>query len=381
MPRNHHTSALLRGCRQVPNWYKWGGRQNPYALEWTSQTSGNEYYIVPASLTGGVSLQGFTISMWVKVTGTLLAQNYGLFGMLGSSVATYTIYINGITNEIQLHHTVQGVVSSASYTTGVWCNITIVDDGATVIMFKNGVAGTGTGVSAPSVPLTGYTLGAADIPFFGGLLYLDKCVVDELAFFDNAQDPVVLYNNGIPLSFDSAHAGLIATYEVEKPVGAIHNRAIPPTVIGPSAIGGSAPDFSWNGAGVNTKVSVVTSGLRSNDTNALIQMADNYGDYGRGVQASRRDNRTPLGSGNSLESLANGLMPFPAGGGFDTTGYTNAFIGSHDEPNLSPQVSKTITMSTGDSTVYAAQGGPNTLSGKTDARSGKLFPPTFVKKS
>ena len=109
-------------------------------------------------------------------------------------------------------------------------------------------------------------------------------------------------------------------------------------------------------------------------------MADNYGDYGRGVQSLTRDNRTPLGSGNSIESLANGLMPYPAGGGFETTGNANAFVGSVDEPNLSPQVSKTITMSTGDSTDYDSIGGPNTLSGVTDARSGKLFPPTFVKK-
>ncbi len=387
MPRNHHTSALLRGCRQVPNWYKWGGRQDPYALEWVSPTSGSEFYSLDSSITGGsVPPVDFTITMWIKVTQTLAGAGaspptrYGVFGIYDGASALNAITLNGTAQTIELQDPISGPIASVAYTVGAWCNITIVGTPSGVTMYKNGNLVTAApAVSFAGQPIASYTLGRVDLlgPM-GGIVYLDKCVVDEIAFFEIAKDPAVLYNNGIPLQFESGEAGLLATYEVEKPVGAIHNRNIPPTVIG---TGLTAPTWNWNGLGVNSKVQVVSTGLRSNDTNALIQMADNYGDYGRGVQALRRDNRTPLGSGNSIESLANGLMPFPAGGGFDTTGYAGAFIGSHDEPNLSPQVSKTITMSTGDSTAYAAQGGPNTLSGKTDARSGKLFPPTFVKKS
>ena len=387
MPRNHHTSALLRACRQVPNWYKWGGRQDPYALEWVSQTSGNEYYSLDSAITSGsVPPIDFTITMWIKVTDVLAGAGaspptrYGVFALYDGIAALHAITLNGTTQQIELQDVIAGVVVAVPYTVGVWCNITLIGTPSGVTMYKNGNLVTGpVAPSASGQPLVAYHLGRADLlgPF-GGTVLLDKCVIDEIAFFEQVKDPVTLYNNGIPLTFESGEAGLLATYEVEKPVGAIHNRNIPPTVIG---TGLSAPTWNWQGLGVNTKVQVVRTGLRSNDTNALIQMADNYGDYGRGVQALSRDNRTPLGNGNSIESLANGLMPFPAGGGFQTLGYAGAFIGNHDEPHLSPQVSKTITMSTGDSTAYAAQGGPNTLSGKTDARSGKLFPPTFVKKS
>lgn len=378
MPRNLHTSALIRACRQVPNWYKWGGRQSPYAIEWIQQGSGTEYYtILNPTIYGGLVPPDFTLTLWFKVTGSLLATRYGLLGFYDSSIAVdwLSLVIDGNANTLEVRG-LGGLIVTGGIQSG-WNNATVVETGGSLELHINGVLH-GTGAGTHGGPIDAISLGATH--FVGSVppvTYLDKCIVDEIAFFTGPQDPVVLYNNGIPAQYENGYPDLEVSYEVEKSVGAIHNKAIPPTF---TRTGYTAPSFDWYSVGVNTITQVTTTGLRSKDTNPLVQMADNYGDYGRGVASSTRDNRTPLGSGNSVESLANGLMPFPAGGGFETMGYANAFVGNVDEPNLSPQVSKAITMSTGDSTDYDAIGGPLTLSGVTDARSGKLFPPTFVKK-
>ena len=126
MPRNHHTSALLRGCRQVPNWYKWGGRTNPYALEWLSLTSGSEFYSADGSLTGNLIPTDFTISMWIKTTAPLSSGLHAVFGTFNGVVSNYAIMINGTTNTIEFFTSSQGSVAQTLIAGGAWCNITLI---------------------------------------------------------------------------------------------------------------------------------------------------------------------------------------------------------------------------------------------------------------
>lgn len=360
----------------MPNWYKWGGRTEPYALEWVSQGSGTEFYTLPSTITGGSLPPEFAITLWFKSTGTYLATRYGLLGIYDTPIDHYSLVIDGTTNSVELRD-ITGLLQSASIVDG-WNNVTILQEAGAVTLHLNGVQQGAPTTAQPIGPYAHITLGATHfVTAVPPTTYLDKTIVDEIAIFDGPIDPAVIYNGGVPLRYEDGYPNLVASYGVEKSVGAIHSNSIPIEFKKDSTV---TDIFTWGGTGANSTVEVTTTALRSTDTNPFKEMADNYGDYGRGVSSSTRDSRTPLGSGNSIESLANGLMPFPAGGGFDTTGYANAFVGTSDEPNLSPQVSKAITMTTGDSTDYDSIGGPNTLSGVTDARSGKLFPPSFVKK-
>lgn len=360
----------------MPNWYKWGGRTDPYALEWTTQGSGSEFYTLPSTITGGALPPDFTITLWFKPTGTYVATRYGLLGIYRTPIDELSLVIDGTGNNLELRG-LAGLLASGSIQSG-WNNATILQSGSNLLLYINGVQQGASATAVGAVPYDDITLGVTH--YVGAVppsTFLDLTIVDEIAIFESAIDPVVIYNQGVPLRYEDGYPDLVASYGVEKETGAIHTNSIPIEFKKDATV---TEIFSWGGIGANSVVQVTTTALRSTDTNPFKEMADNYGDYGRGISSATRDSRTPLGTGNSIEELANGLMPFPAGGGFDTTGYANAFVGSADEPHLSPQVSKAITMSTGDSTDYDAIGGSNTLSGVTDARSGKLFPPTFVKK-
>ena len=368
------TSGLLRGCRQVPNWASWGGRSDPYAIKWLSLGSATDYYSKPATSHSPDSV----VTMWVKATDILVnGTNYGLYGVYdGTSGAD--IFSLELAGDTTLGNTVELFIGNTllgSTHIGVnWVNITIRWISGATELWVNGVIVSNSPVSYSGV-ITHHTIGVTNRPPPTAVNYLDMCIVDEIAYFDVPLDPVVIYNSGVPLQYSDTYPNLIASYEVEKSTGSITAYYIFPTYY-PAALPAS---FSWGSASLAGKVEVTTDAMRSSDNNPLADMATKYGDWVYGVTSIALP-RTPLGSGIDMTAVACGLMPYPAGGGFSTIGYTGAFIGNKDEPDATPHMSKTTTMASGDSTAYAASGGTDSLTGVTDARAGRLFLPRFVKR-
>ena len=373
--RNLHTSAMLRACRQVPNWHKWGGRPDPYAIKWLTAGSANFYYTKTGTTTHNIDT---AITMWVRITDTIpLAGIRGVFAVAGPSTDYISVQVEGTATGNALKVYVLGTPLQTTVVNSNWFNLTI-----NFLAGITEVAVNGTLVVASPVQfqgaISGYTLGKTNIT--GTATYLDKAIVDEIAFFSAPQDPLIIYNNGVPLEYGMNYLNLISSHECEKPTGVIRATAIPARYY---QVGATPSAFNWQGLGGNLGgvVELTTETLRSLDTNPLTQMADKYSKYGKGIANIDWDNRTPIGAGNNLEDKANGLMPYPAGGGYNTKGMTNPLVGQQEEPEMTPKVSKAITLgSNGDSTAYPATGGTNSLSGKTDARTVRLFAPLFVKK-
>ena len=358
----------------MPNWYKWGGRQEPYAIEWYSSGSANFYY----TNTGFTNHTTDTaITMWLRVTDTItIGQRRGVFAIASPSLDHVSVEVEGAAtgNTIRVY-LLSAMIAEAPIMSN-WVNLTIRFMAGFTEVWVNGVM-----IQNPNVQflaaISGYTLGLTK-PSVGQVNYLDNCILDEIALFSIPIDPVLLYNNGVPLQYEENFNGLIASYEVERFTGSINAETF---VARYMQTGTSPAPFVWRGSNLGGVVRITTDTLRSSDSNPLSRMAKAYGEYGKGLANLRWDNRTPIGLNNNIEDKANGLMPYPAGGGFSTIGATNPLVGQIEAPELTPKVSKAITAgSNGDSTAYANQGGTNSLSGVTDARPARLFAPLFVKK-
>ena len=315
--------------------------------------------------------------MWLRVTDTIVAgQRRGVFAIASPSLDFVSVEVEGHAtgNKIKVY-LLTALIGEAPILSN-WTNLTIRFMGGVTEVWINGALIQQNPVQF-SGAISGYVLGLTK-PSSGQVNYLDKCILDEIALFAVPIDPNTIYNNGVPLDYGDNYVGLIASYEVEKATGSIRATSIPARY---KQIGTTPAPFNWRGAGLGNVVRITTNTLRSTDSNPLSRMADAYSKYGKGVANAQWDNRTPIGAGNNLEGEANGLMPYPAGGGFSTIGATNPLIGQMEEPEMTPKVSKYIGVgSNGDSTAYQSQGGTNSLSGMTDARRGRLFAPLFVKK-
>lgn len=360
----------------MPNWYRWGGRQEPYAIEWYSLGSANFYYTNTGTTTHNLDT---SITMWLRVTDTITAaQRRGVFAIASPALDNVSVEVEGHAtgNKIKVY-LLTALIGEATILSN-WTNLTIRFLAGVTEVWINGVLVQSNGAQFTG-SISGYTLGLTK-PSAGQVNYLDKCILDEIALFSIPIDPLLIYNNGVPLDYGDNYAGLIASYEVEKATGSIRAQSIPARY---KQTGTSPAPFNWLGLGGNLGgvVRITTNTLRSTDSNPLTKMADAYSKYGKGIANTQWDNRTPIGAGNNLEEKANGLMPYPAGGGYNTKGATNPLVGQQEEPEMTPKVSKAITLgSNGDSTAYANQGGTNSLGGKTDARAARLFAPLFVKK-
>lgn len=373
MQRNHRASALLRGCRQVPNWWTVGGRTNPYAIEFVGLGSGTQFYSKTAGLTAGDE----TITMWVKPQATIAhGTRYGLFALYDSGLGTdvYSLQLIGDTttgNTLDL--LLLGTSTGTHINLGTnWVNITLVFTGGVAELWVNGVLSFTAG-AAYAGPVTQHTIGITQ-PQARPTAFLNEVIVDELAFFDSPSvSPVTLYNSGVPLDYGDTYPSLVASYEVEKPTGSITPNSIFPRYF-PS--GSAPPSFIFGGTTTGV-VEVTTSALRSSDTNSFKEMAAQYKDWVAGTAVG---GKTPLGAGVDLTDVACGFMPYPAGGGFSTLGYSGAYTGNAEVPYATPQASKATTMVSDDSTAYPASGGTGSLTGVTDARTGRIMLPYFVKR-
>lgn len=359
----------------MPNWHKWGGRSDPYAIKWKTLGSANFYYTKTDTLVHNIDT---AITMWLRITDTIpVAGIRGVFAIAGPTVDYISVQVEGTATGNTLKVYVLGTPLQATVVNSDWVNLTMnFLSGATEVNINGSLI-----VNSPvqfQGNMNGYSLGRTNIS--GTPTYLDKAIVDEIAFFSAPQDPLIIYNNGVPLEYGMNYLNLISSHEVEKSLGTIQAQTIDARYY---QIGTTPSEFDWQGLGGNLGgvVELTTETLRSSDSNPLTQMADKYSKYGKGIANIDWDNRTPIGTGNSLEDKANGLMPYPAGGGYNTKGATNPLVGQQEEPEMTPKVSKAITLgSNGDSTAYPATGGTNSLSGKTDARTVRLFAPLFVKK-
>jgi len=375
MQRNHQASALLRACRQVPNWWTVGGRSNPYALEFVGVGTTTDFYSKAGSHTGDSSL-----TLWIKPTATIANKTaYGVLSVYETAAGKdlWTLRLegdttNGNTLNLYLQGTSVGKVLNIGTT---WSNILINWTAGVPTVFHNGTQsfiGSSGSVLDGDQHTIGHTETAAD-----GLanVFADEFIIDEVAFFNTPQVAAEIYNSGVPLDYGNGFAGLVASYEVEKATGSISANSVGPRYY-PS--GTTPASFVWGSASTDGHVEITTEALRSSDTNAFKEMCTNYGDYVRGTAVG---GATPLGTGVDLPYVACGLMPYPAGAGFSTLGYTGAFVGNHEEPQATPEASKATTaVVDSDSTDYDAVGGTASLGGVVDARAGRLFLPLFVKR-
>lgn len=374
MQRNHQGSALLRACRQVPDWWTVGGRSNPYAIEFVGLGSGSDFYSKAGTYTGDE-----TVVLWLKPTATIAnGVNYGVFSIYSVALGhdLWTLRLEGDTvngNTLNLYVFGSSVGKVLNIGTG-WSCVMIQFTAGHPTVFLNGVQQFVS--SAGSTTLCDqHIIGHAETAAHGlANVFANEFIIDEVAFFSTVQSASVIYNSGLPLDYGNDFAGLVASYEVEKPTGSILANSISPRYY-PS--GTSPATFVWGGSSTTGVVEITTSALRSSDTNAFAEMCTNYGDYVRGTAVG---GATPLGTGVDLPDVACGLMPYPAGAGFSTLGYTGAFIGNKEEPAATPEASKATTaVVDSDSTAYAAVGGTASLGGVVDARAGRLFLPLFVK--
>lgn len=373
MQRNHQGSALLRACRQVPDWWTVGGRNNPYAIEFVGLGATAQFYSKAGTYTGDD-----TVVLWLKPTATIAnGVAYGVFSIYSSTLGhdLWSLRLEGDTtngNTLNLYLFGSSVGKVLNIGTG-WSCIMIEWVAGVPAMYRNGVLQFMSSAGSPT-PCDLHTIGHANTAAHGlANVYANEFIIDEVAFFDAVQTPSVIYNSGLPLDYGNDFAGLVASYEVESDFGSIMADRISPRYY-PS---GTTPATFTFGGSITGVVEITTSALRSSDTNAFSEMCTNYGDYVRGTAVG---GATPLGTGVDLPDVACGLMPYPAGAGFSTLGYTGAFIGNKEEPAATPEASKATTaVVDSDSTAYAAVGGTASLGGVVDARAGRLFLPLFVK--
>lgn len=381
MQRNHYASGLLRACRQVPNWATWGGRPNAYAAEWIALTSSSKFYTKP--IVGG-HVEPFSMTIWFKSTEMNIPNGTkrGLFAVYDSSVAhdIFSLELEGsTTNGNMLNFLFMGTPTAMVGIPNLgtqWHNITMICNGGLTSIAHNGTPYY-SGAHAYNGPAASHTIGLVT-PLGASAEYLDKCIVDEVAFFDIPVDPFTIYNNGVPLhygAYGTTFVGLTASYNFDAGAGAVNARYISPSGF---AVGTSPPPFSFNGNPTGF-VEITTNALKSTDTTQFSEMAAKYGDYVAGLRFIYLSFRNPIGLNVDMSIEACGLMPYPAGGGFNSLGYTGAWVAKED-PHRTPHMSKATTMVTEDSTAYAAMGGSASLTGVTDARAGRLFLPRFVKR-
>lgn len=372
MRRNNITEGLLRGARQVPDWWDVGGRPNAYALEWIGSTTSTDFYTRSATAWNDMT----TITVWARLTTTLsIGARRGLFGMYDSTLAQdrmSLIFIGDAThgNCLEIYHLGNRVATINNIGT-TWHNYTIHTAGNVNFYMDNSIVWTG---NAPALgPLSTYTLGRTE-RITGTVETLQNCIVDELAFFDTAQNVGSLYNGGVPLIYTPSHVGLDVSYEVEKQTGSIKANNLFPSVYSGLTI---PPTFNWHSGTPTGIVEITTDTLRSIDTNPYAELSANYGLW---VSGSPVSGRHPIGSAIDLTAEANGLMPYPAGGGYSTTGYTGAFVGNEDEPDATPRTTVSGNFISSDSTEYPSVGGTDSLGRKLDIRPQRLFVPRFVKR-
>jgi len=382
MQRNHYASGLLRACRQVPNWASWGGRTNAYAAEWIQLTSAQKFYRKAAVNHSEPS----SMTIWFKSTELNIANGVkrNLFAVYDAGVAhdIFSLELEGSTaNGNMLNFLFMGIATPA-YTQptnlGInWHNVTMVWDGGVTEIWLDGSM-IHTGPQSYNGAISAHTLGLGTPAGGAAPVYLDKCIIDEVAFFDVPVNPVTIYNNGTPLDYDAygiVFVGLNASYDFDSQSGAINAKYISPAAF-PS--GTSPLPFSMVDSPTGF-VEITTNALKSTDTTQFTSMAEKYGDYVAGLYLQSLSFRNPIGLNVDMSIEACGLMPYPAGGGFNSLGYTGAWVAKED-PFRTPHMSKATTMVTEDSTAYAAMGGSASLTGVTDARAGRLFLPRFVKR-
>ena len=358
----------------MPDWWTVGGRSNPYAIEFVGLGSGSDLYSKAGDYAGDD-----TVVLWLKPTATIAnGVAYGVFSIYATTLGhdLWTLRLEGDTtngNTLNLYLLGSSVGKVLNIGTG-WSCIMIEFTAGVPTVFLDGVqqfiASAGSTVVCDQ-----HTIGHSETAANGlANVFANEFIIDEVAFFNTPQTASVIYNSGLPLDYGNDFAGLVASYEVEKPTGSITVNSISPRYY-PTAT--SPATFVWGGSSTTGVVEITTDSLRSSDTNAFADMCTNYGDYVRGTAVG---GKTPLGTGVDLPKVACGLMPYPAGAGFNTLGYTGAFIGNKEEPAATPEASKAVSaVVSSDSTAYAAVGGTASLGGVVDARAGRLFLPLFVK--
>ena len=375
MQRNHQGTALLRACRQVPDWWTRGGRNNPYAIEFVGLGSSADFY----SLAQDYEADGALV-LWIRPTATIAnGVAYGVLSVYSSALGhdVFTLRLEGdTTNGNTLHLYMLGVSMGKVLNIGTtWSCVQINFAAGVPTLFHNGsLAFTASG-GAAVITGNNFVVGHTETAALGLTnVFANEFIIDELAFFNTNQTASTIYNSGVPKEYGDDYAGLIASYEVERDVGSITASFIPPRYTNTSL---SPSSFVWGGSSTTGVVQITTNALISSDTNAFAEMCTAYGDYVRGTAVG---GKTPLGTGVDLPDVACGLMPYPAGAGFSTLGYTAAFIGNKEEPFATPEASKAVSaVVSSDSTAYAAVGGTASLGGVVDARAGRLFLPLFVK--
>tara|TARA_R110002020_G_scaffold67658_2_gene177519 strand:- start:840 stop:2021 length:1182 start_codon:yes stop_codon:yes gene_type:complete len=388
---NWHTEALLRGAKTVPEWWTKVGRDNVYALKWT--TGAVDWYqsdMVPAP----INFQpdgGFTF--WFKITQALVAGDgdVGLFGFVQAGsrdlIAVHIHHVAGRGNVL----TATVKTSSGAYqfvdsqtnfgSAGLgetWHNFTYEITGGAGLPYIDGTPLTTSFPLALHADVFTNTdpvyLGAASLT--AGLhLSAKHVIMDEWAFAEgNKMSPTLAYNSGVPKVWNTTdNPEIVGWYPLDKNVGAVTNRGLYNYITG----GAAYPNFLWSVVGTTGRPSVVTDALRKTDTNAYFQLATNYGDW---VKGGTVDGRQAIGA-NQVTVVSPALMTPPAGGGFSTMGYTGAFIGNHEEPFATPIFSTATTvLSSMDSTAYVASGGTGSLTAITNNKTSRKLFPAFVRK-
>jgi len=388
---NWHTEALLRGAKTVPEWWTKVGRDNVYALKWT--TGAVDWYqseMTPAPIRLSPD-GGFTF--WFKITQALVPADgdVGLFGYIQAGsrdlIAVHIHHVAGRGNVLTA--TVKVNTGAYQFTDSqtnfgsaglgeTWHNFTYEIVGGAGQAYIDGTALT----TSPALILHSDVfngdrvyLGAASLT--AGLHLSAKYVIlDEWAFAEgNKMSPTLAYNSGVPKVWNTtANPEIVGWYPLDKNVGAITNRGLYNYITGVTAY----PNFLWSVTGTTGRPSIVTDALRKTDTNAYFQLATNYAYWVKGAAV---DSRYAIGSGQEVRTVTPALMSPPAGGGFSTMGYTGAFIGNHEEPFATPIFSAATTvLSSMDSTAYVATGGTGSLTAITNNKTSRKLFPSFVRK-
>ena len=139
MQRNHQASALLRACRQVPDWWTVGGRNNPYAIEFVGLGATAQFYSKAGTYTGDD-----TVVLWLKPTATIAnGVAYGVFSIYSSSLGhdLWSLRLEGDTangNTLNLYVFGSSVGKVLNIGTG-WSCIMIEWVAGTPTMYRNGV--------------------------------------------------------------------------------------------------------------------------------------------------------------------------------------------------------------------------------------------------
>jgi len=376
MQRNHRAESLLRLARQIPEWASWGGRSNAYAIEWTTAGSGTDFYSL--SRTPGPLLD-VSFVLWFKSTATLGAgTEAGIMGWYASTVGsdTYSLNMTGTAGGNTLTLYARGKVVEHQLAAGSigtnWTCVQVDFNSGNIAMHINGTSVL-TSASPPLAdPIDIITLGKTDSA--GTAEFLQRAVVDEIALFDSVVSASTVYNSGVPLGYTTTTPSqLLASYEVEKDVGAVMATGLSPSVL---SSGKSSGDFIL-GANTTQRPQVSTDALRDTDTNPFREQVSRVGAWVSGTAVSG----DYAINGRDISAEAPGLLPWPAGGGYSTVGYTGAFVGEEFKPDIGVNTLVSgSSIGTSDSTTYAANGGTGSLGATVDGKNRSLLLRPFVKR-